>query len=384
MAAEWAEIVGQATSSGLNVSEIAELAAKLAGSGDRMPPRARRTADLASTGGPASLSTILVPPMLAAAGWDVPKLGVPGRPAGGVDVLAGVYGYDVSLDAEAAERVLDACGYVHVDAGSVFAPSDAALFRYRQSVGAQAVPDLAIASLLSKKLAMGVRRVGLEVRVAPHGNFGSDRAQARCAAKRFCEVACALGLDPVCILTDATRPFQPYVGRGEALLALRLILDGDEDSWLGEHLANCEAMAAAVGGAAADIFSRPTFTEALGANLVAQGGSVDALRRRAAEIERGHSRRVSAPARGRIEYDLAAIRSAIMDAQGVARSGWPDDAGVVLTARPGSWVDAGAILMRVRSPERAWPKLQRALAAAVRIGHRPEAPRGAVLEVVGV
>src|SRR3954466_8477297 len=124
MAADWRSVVDLATGTGLDIESIASLAVRLADSGARLAARNRMTADLASTGGPTSLSTILCPPMLAAAGWEVPKLGVSGRPAGGVDVLAGIEGYAVSLAAKEAESVLDTCRYVHIVAGSTFAPAD--------------------------------------------------------------------------------------------------------------------------------------------------------------------------------------------------------------------------------------------------------------------
>ncbi len=327
---------------------------------------------------------MICPPALVAAGWEVPKLGVAGRPAGGVDVLAGIEGYQVALGVRGAERVLDSCGYVHLNAGGVFAPDDAELFRFRQSVGAQAVPCLAIASLLAKKLAMAVDRVGLEVRVAPHGNFGADRSSARSAAERFCEVATSLGLKPICILTDGTRPYQPYVGRGESVLALELVIDGGEDAWLGGHLTDCLAMSAAVGGAPAGGVGRTDLTGAIVANLEAQGGSLAALRHRAAEVRNRHVYELLAATSGEVEYDLGALRTAVISAQGTTSRGWPDAAGVVLVAPPASVVAEGDVIMTVRCPDPDWPGMRRALAAAVRIGHRVEAPGGAILEVVGV
>lgn len=266
------KVVRTAALKGLQLEQIAELALELAASGGQLNLGDAATADIASTGGPTSLSTLLCPPMLVATGWQVPKLGVPGRPAGGIDVLGTIPGYSTTLDAAAAGRVLANCNYVHVDAGAAFAPADAELFRYRQRVGAQAVPDLAIASLLSKKVAMGVKRVGLEVRVAGHGNFGSDFAEARQASRKFCEVARVLGMEPVCLLTDASRPFQPFVGRGEALLALKLVLDGDENAWLAEHVETCASMVSAVGGPAE--FDRRAMSKAAIRNIEAQKSTV--------------------------------------------------------------------------------------------------------------
>jgi pyrimidine-nucleoside phosphorylase len=95
-----------------------------------------------------------------------------------------------------ARRVIDQCGYAHFLAGAEFAPLDAALFRFRQKVGAQNIPALAIASILSKKIACGVKFAGLDVRTATHGNFGSDFSEAGDAARAFCAAATAAGLTP--------------------------------------------------------------------------------------------------------------------------------------------------------------------------------------------
>ncbi len=63
----------------------ADLARSVASSGAQISARASFSADVASTGGPTSLSTLICPLFLRAAGAVVPKLGVPGRPAGGID-----------------------------------------------------------------------------------------------------------------------------------------------------------------------------------------------------------------------------------------------------------------------------------------------------------
>ena len=120
-----------------------------------------------------------------------------------------------------------------------FAPLDTRLFRLRQELGAQGVEPLVIASLLSKKLAAGVVSFGIDVRVAKHGNFGNDFDAARLSASRFCRIAQMLGLDAVCVLSEAGQPLQPYIGRGEALLALRNLFSGQASPWLQNHVDEC-------------------------------------------------------------------------------------------------------------------------------------------------
>lgn len=157
--------IDEARSDRLEDRDIARLAETLAASGERLKRR-DASADLASTGGPGSLSTLWGPAALVAHDVTVAKLGVPGRPAGGVDVLMQIEGYRTDHDAVGAEKIIDQCGYAHLLAGARFAPADAAMFSYRQHLKAQNIPALAIASLLSKKLATGTALAGLEVRVA--------------------------------------------------------------------------------------------------------------------------------------------------------------------------------------------------------------------------
>lgn len=144
--------VARARAADLLDEDIAKLAESLAASGERFQAL-ERSADLASTGGPGSLSTLWAPAILAASGYKVPKLGVPGRPAGGVDVLAQVPGYRVNLNRIEAKAVLDDCGYVHLLAGNHFAPADAAMFAYRQRVGAgKFIPEASAFNLLAIEL----------------------------------------------------------------------------------------------------------------------------------------------------------------------------------------------------------------------------------------
>jgi len=366
-------------------ADLAALAITLAASGDRLAD-SPDAADLASTGGPGSLSTLWSPPSLVAAGFAVPKLGVPGRPAGGVDILGSLGGYRVAFDRVGASKVLERCRYVHMLAGRDFAPADAAFFSYRQRTGAQALPALAISSLLAKKLAMGVRKVGLEVRVAPHGNFGSNFDEARANAHRFCNVARLVGIEATCLLTDGREAQQPYLGRGEAILAVSRILDGSASEWLASHAEDCRRWADALGGTAT---SFEAVAYAFVANLEAQGGSFDALRSRAAVVAAGHSSTVASRHDGYVSYDLGKLRDAIIDArQPDAGTTFADDAGIVLLVRPGTFVSKGEPLASIRCRPPARARLCSVVAQAIDLAQNPgvATPHGntGVSEVVRV
>ena len=102
----------------LDDAAIVDLAQTLANSGAILDLGARETGDVASTGGPSSLSTVLCPLFLRAQGKIVPKLGIPGRPAGGIDTLGIIPGYETELSLSRVLQVLDTCGYAHFAAGT--------------------------------------------------------------------------------------------------------------------------------------------------------------------------------------------------------------------------------------------------------------------------
>lgn len=357
-------IVTHACTGQMDDEETAKLARMLAESGDVLSWN-HYTADLASTGAPSSLSTLLSPLVLHSMGCFVPKLAVPGRPAGGVDVMAQIPGYRTNLISSEVRRVLEACGYVHFEAGERLAPLDARLFRLRQAMGAQAVAPLVIASLLAKKLAVGVQNVGLDVRVAPHGNFGRSFEEARQNAARFCRVARDLKLNAVCILTDATRPYQPLIGRHEALIGLVRVLDGRARGPLERHAADCALMAEATLGRtggwswaeARAIFDR---------NVVAQGGACDFGEMEERLISE-HKTYITAPASGYVYFDLEKIRNIIVDRQrlGIDGLNYSDPVGIILIPESGRFVSRGDAIMSVRAPEGWRPELKTALIDAV-------------------
>jgi hypothetical protein len=167
---------------------VADLASLLADSGVRLD-FGDHAADVASTGGPSSLSTLLCPVFLAMNGYSVPKLGVQGRPAGGIDVMAQIPGFDINPSPAKVADIITGCRFAHFLANETYAPLDQWLFRYRQEFGVQSVRNLVVASILAKKLAVGVTTAGLEIRVFPGGNFGSDVSIAIENAQFFLKVA---------------------------------------------------------------------------------------------------------------------------------------------------------------------------------------------------
>ena len=330
---------------------------------------------------PTSLSTLLGPLYLRAMGCSVPKLGVPGRPAGAVDSLAQLPGYKVNLTDDEVMACIERCGYAHFLAGGKHAPLDARLFQFRQRSGAQNVPELAIASLLSKKIAVGLKRAGLDVRVAPHGNFGGTWEAARRNARRFREVAAITGINAVCFLTDARFPYQPFVGRGESLMALKEIFSGTQDQLLGAHAKLCFAMACATTDCASGDL-QGIMAAAAGHfydNLLAQGSSQDAFDEYVDKVRNGHRYQFVAKDHGFLYVRLDRLRNLFLRFQldgAVDGSVFPDGIGFVLHKNPGALVRPGDLIGTIRVAEEQWHSVEQQLDDVILISPTLEAGLG--------
>ncbi|WP_157642388.1 hypothetical protein [Burkholderia ubonensis] len=333
----------------------AEFAEVLANSGTKLVRTIAQTADVASTGGPASLSTLLCPLFLCAAGLVVPKLGVPGRPAGGIDCLAQIAGYRTSLSDSELEAALSDGGYAHFLASGRYAPLDARVFKLRQLYGFQEIPTLVAASLLSKKLAVGVTTAGLDIRVAPHGNFGRTMAEAMENADLFVQAAKLLGLIGRPVLTDGNMPYQPYIGRSEALVALADIFAGTAGSWLQEHVETCRRLSLAAAPAEYAPMVEAVRTEDLyqvfSTNIFAQGADEEAFIALVKKVRGAVQFEICADRDGEVEVSLEGIRRSLVEAQSTAPNvgrEFPDPAGVILQKKPGEFVLRGDVLATVR------------------------------------
>ncbi len=338
----------------LSEPEIACLAKRLAESGDvitlQEPPL---YADIPSTGGPSSLSTLICPLFIVALGYSVPKLAVPGRPAGGVDIMAQIPGYRFLFEKNEIKTILEQCGYVHFLAADNFSPRDGELYTYRKKIGAINLPELAIASLLSKKIAVGLNRIGLDIRVASHGNFGVSWDEAKTNAHKFISVADHLNIEAICFLTDGQMPYQPFIGRGEALIALYNILENSCDDWLKKHVMTCFTMAKTVTNTdkTIDCLSHENLKQVFSAHLQAQGTDYERFLGIVNEVQSFSRETIYANQNGYINVDLLSLRDFIVKAQNKFSTShlfYPDPMGVILLKNTGDYVQKGEPIATVR------------------------------------
>jgi thymidine phosphorylase len=232
----------------LSIDEICQLAFGLAMSGKiwKWNFEDSHILDICSTGSPASLSTLLSPLMAATQGVLLTQLSVPGGIAGAIDTLGIIPDYKYNQTYNSIKNILLENNVVFALNSKELTPADLHLFNIRNARGAKDVPDLVIASLLSKKISTGVNNFIIDVRVGPHGNFGKTYAEAMGNCEKLISTCKSLEMNCQCVLTSHFVSPMPYYGRAESLTALFEIINGKvSNEWLLQHVNTSVEFAAA-------------------------------------------------------------------------------------------------------------------------------------------
>lgn len=352
---EMEKICSFVKNSKFNENKIAELTKALAQSGEILKFSNYNTADVPSTGGPSSLSTI-ISPLILKEYFAVPKLGIVGRPAGGVDVLAQIQGYNLKLSKKQIYEIIDKTQYCHFISNNQFAPLDSKLFKYRSENGFKNVPALVIASLLSKKIAVDIKNVCLDVRYSSFGNFGNTLQEAKRLFDNFKQVSSLLKINSTPYFSDNTKLFQPYIGRGESLLAIHEYFSDTKNLLLNNHIElECSGMVSTLTNDKIESSKLKNviiknFTE----NIECQGGSIGSFDNVVKKIKDLHINEFSANKSGILTIDIMKMRDSILKIQQKyiwSGNEFPDPCGLIFFKNQGESISKSETILTFRVPK---------------------------------
>jgi thymidine phosphorylase len=372
---------------GLAPPELARWTRAMISSGERLDLSGvdRPTVDKHSTGGVGDKITLPLAPLVAAHGVAVPQLSGRGlgHTGGTLDKLEAVPGWRATLSAAEFRTQLREVGAVICAAGESLAPADRKLYALRDVTGTVESVPLIASSIMSKKIAEGASALVLDVKVGS-GAFMKDAGSARELATAMVELGAAHGVRTVALLTGMDTPLGRTAGNGlEVAETVEVLAGGGPPDVVELTLALAGEMLAAVGlsdvdpaaaladGRAMDVWRRM---------IAAQGGDPDAPLPAAREVHvvpapaSGVLTRLDAYAVGVAAWRLGAGRARKEDPVSPA-------AGVVMRAKPGEPVTAGAPLLELHADDPA--RLDRALAAldgAVAVGATAPARSALVLD----
>ncbi|HIC76808.1 MAG TPA: thymidine phosphorylase, partial [Candidatus Dadabacteria bacterium] len=159
--------------------------------------------DKHSTGGVGDKVSIILAPILAACGMYVPMISGRGlgHTGGTLDKFDAVPGYNTQPSIDIFRKVVKNIGCAIIGQTSNLAPADKKLYSIRDTVGAVESIPLITSSILSKKIASGLKSLVLDVKVG-NGSFNNTKDIALNLANSLVSVAKGAGLQCEAILTD--------------------------------------------------------------------------------------------------------------------------------------------------------------------------------------
>lgn len=200
---------------GMDYREIATLTELMIDSGHSMDfsHLDRYIADKHSTGGVGDKVSIILGPLLAAAGLAIPMISGRGlgHTGGTLDKLETIPGFRTGLSLEEFGETVDKIGIAMIGQTGEICPADKKIYALRDVTGTvQSIP-LICGSIMSKKIAEGIRGLVLDVKVG-NGAFMKSRKQARELADYLIRIGADFDVQTAAVFTSMDQPLGRYAG----------------------------------------------------------------------------------------------------------------------------------------------------------------------------
>lgn len=348
----------------LDMDEVENLTRAIVETGEHLRFATRPIVDKHSIGGvPGNKISLLVVPIIAAAGLKIPKTSsraITGA-AGTADLMEVLA--PVEFSAREVQEMTEKVGGVIVWGGSTnIAPADDKIIIQEYPFKIDARGQM-LASVMAKKYAVGADLVVIDIPVGQHTKVTSI-ADGRKLARDFIELGERLGMKVECALTYGDSPVGRSIGPALEIKEALQVLEGSNEpnsliqksvSLAGIALEMSGKAARGTGAAAAqDLLTKGKALEKLRQIIAIQGGDPNVT---AADIVHGqHQFVVNAPSSG---YVINFNNSSLINLARTAGAPHDRGAGIVLHAKKGKQVKLGDPIFTIYA-DRAW-RLQKAI-----------------------
>jgi pyrimidine-nucleoside phosphorylase len=184
--------------------------------------------DKHSTGGVGDKTSLIIAPIAAAAGVNVPMISGRGlgHTGGTLDKLESIPGFKTNLNLSEYKSVLRKCGAVLIGQTKDIAPADKLIYSLRDVTATVESIPLITASIMSKKIAEGIDGLVLDVKTGS-GAFMQKLDDSIALANSLVETAKSFNKKVVAYITDMNQPLGNYIGNWLEVYESIKILKGE-------------------------------------------------------------------------------------------------------------------------------------------------------------